>query len=150
MNPDDFEQPDLFGDPQPPTSQTVCCPTCHGRGTVTVDLSGMVGKDHPSTSKEVRTPSNRIRWESDRRRILSHLVEHGPSTAAEINETLRSSRNQTAARLKESRKLGHVAYALDENGRRYTRPTSEHGDGLVQEITDAGRRVLAEASERRR
>jgi hypothetical protein len=141
----DYEQPDLFGDPQPPAAQTICCPTCHGRGTVVADLSGKVGKNHPSTSVEVRTRANRIGWHIHRRIVLSHLLEHGPSTAAEVSETLGKSRNETAARLQECRELGHVVYALDETGARIRRRTSAHGSGLVQEITAEGRRVLAEA-----
>jgi hypothetical protein len=144
----DYEQPDLFGHPQPPAAQTICCPTCHGQGTVVADLSGKVGADHPSTSRAVRTPSNRIRWGSQRQVVLSHLASRGPSTAAEVAETLGRSRNQTATRLQECRELGHVVYLLDEDSRPISRATSEDGEGLVQQITDAGRKALTEAWER--
>lgn len=147
MNSDDFEQPNLFSQPEPPPDQIVCCPTCHGRGTVLVDLSGPVGANHPSTSRKARTVSARIRWNSQRRQVLEHLERFGPSTAAEVQPSLGPlvSRNQTAIRLGECRKLGHVAYALDDHGQRIERTTSEGATGLVQIITAAGRAALAEA-----
>lgn len=152
MTSHDFEQPNLFAQPEPPPDQIVCCPTCHGRGTVLVDLSGRVGANHSSTSRKARTVSARIRWKSQRRQVLEHLERFGPSTAAEIQQSLGPmvSRNHTATRLQECRDLGHVAYSLDEHGQRIERTTSENATGLVQEITDAGRVALAEARESQR
>lgn len=150
MTSHDFEQPNLFSQPEPPPDQTVCCPTCHGRGTVTVDLSGKVGADHPGTSREARTVSNRLQWAIDRATVLRHFEEHGPSTAAEVAVTLGKSRNETAARLLECRELGHVIYALDESGKFIRRRTSAHATGLVQKISAAGRVALAEARESQR
>lgn len=107
---------------------------------------GSVGWSHPETSRAAaKSPANRVRFGSQRYLILDLLAGGGPMTAADIAERLGASRNQTATRLGECRDAGWVDYARDSWGRVITAPTSADSEGMVQEITQAGRRARTAA-----
>lgn len=115
-------------------------------------MPGAVGVHHPETSRAAaRSTANRVRFGSQRYRILDLLLGGGPMTAAQIAERLGMSRNQAATRLGECRDAGWVDYARDSWGRVITAPTSADAEGMVQEITQAGqvarRTARADASD---
>lgn len=102
-------------------------------------IPGAVGHNHPETSRAAaRSAANRVRFGSQRYRILELLTITGPMTAAQIADRLGTSRNQTATRLGECRDAGWVDYARDSWGQVITAPTSADAEGMVQEITEAG------------
>lgn len=142
-------QETLFTVPPDPTPVVAVCPTCHGCGSVTLDMTGKVGDNHPSTSRKARTAPNRLRWGTQRYQALAYLARFGPSTAAEVADSMGVSRNQCATRLLECREAGWVTYLRDESGVPVEDRTSEDASGLVQQITDAGRAVIAETEARR-
>jgi hypothetical protein len=118
---------------------TVTCPTCQGNGVVDKSVIPAVGKDHPATSHAAaKSPSNRVKFGSQRYRAMRLLSLHGPMTAAQIADQLGISRNQVATRLGECRELGWVVYLKDESGQRVVRKTSADSLGLVQKITSSG------------
>lgn len=107
---------------------------------------GAVGTDHPETSQgAARAVPNRLRFKGQRANVLAVLLEHGPSTAADVADRLGISRNQIATRLGELRAIGWVDYARDSWGKVITAPTSSDSDGMVQEITLAGEVALKTA-----
>ena len=100
---------------------------------------GQVGHDHPETSHAAaRSAPNRLKFNSQRFRILEVLAAHGPATAAQVADRLGMSRNQTATRLGECRDAGWVDYARNSSGKVITAPTSSDGEGMVQEVTNDG------------
>lgn len=150
-----FDQPPLFGDPPPPKPPDHDCPMCAGTGRITdtelrrliEDRPGAVSNAHPSTSRtSAYTPSNVLRFGTQRFRCLTALREAGPSTAAKVAVLVGLSRNQTATRLGELRMDGFVAYCRDEHGGYVTEPTSQQvsraDEGIVQTITSAGAAAL--------
>lgn len=113
-----------------------------------MDAAGQVGSDHPVTSHKAATIPL-PRFGTQRHHALRALAHYGPSTAAEVAHRIGVSRNQTATRLGELRKGGLVAYLRDpESGERIERETGPSGDtGLVQTITEEGRRVLLQLAD---
>lgn len=143
-------QLNLFSHPARPALKRVQCPTCCGSGQVLeaealAHMSGMVGKDHPETSKKAaKSPSNVLRFGTQRHRALQ-VLDTGSLTAAEVAARIGVSRNQTATRLLELHRAGLVRYLLAD-GQRVTRPTGPSDEGLVHEITAAGRAALGRVS----
>ena len=138
----------IFDRPNPETvGHSEICPTCSGSGRLgpaeyrrlVADRPGAVGKTHPETSKKAaRTPSNVVRFGTQRHLVLCLLGSSGPMTAAEVALQADLSRNQTATRLGECRDAGLVRYVRDANGNFITRPTGPTDEGRLQEITPAG------------
>ena len=120
---------------------------CEGTGRVDDDTfrrliedrPGAVGRGHPSTSRSAAyTPSNVVRFGTQRHQCLAALRDRGPSTAARVALAVNLSRNQTATRLGELREDGLVAYCRDDDGTYLTEQTSPNDEGIVQTITPAG------------
>jgi len=110
-----------------------------------MDAEGMVGRRHPSTSKEAAA---RPKFKTQRYRVLSTLMVLGPSTCAEVADRLPPlTRNQCATRLKELRGGGYVAYFFNEDGEIEERPTGPRTHGQVQVITPIGKAILWEEKE---
>lgn len=124
---------------------------CGGTGRITddeyrhliEDRPGAVGRIHPNTSRAAAyTPSNVLRFGTQRYLCLKALRDIGPSTAARVSVVVGLSRNQTATRLGELREDGFVALCRDEHDRYVTDQTGPSDEGIVQTITNAGAAAL--------
>ena len=122
------------------------CPHCSGSGMIETVVGAKTGADHPETSHRAgRSNTNRIRFGTQRYRVLSVLEAQGSLTAAEIAREIGLSRNQTATRILECREAGLVEYVRSSTGDYETRKTSADSDGRVQTLTELGSRMLTEA-----
>jgi len=103
------------------------------------NYQGVVGRNHPSTSKEA---AKHVDAGTQRDAILVILKEHGPMNCAEITPFLNDAlgrtgtaypipRNQTATRMGELRDRGLVTYLLDDDGEVVERPTTGRNTGKV-------------------
>lgn len=119
------------------------CPTC-SRPLGDMNAPGMVGRDHPETSKASAVPSRG----SQRWKILELLCASGRATAFELSEEIDMSRNQIATRLLELRRGGYVS-KVSHDGVLFVRQTTGNHTAVVQEITEAGRQLLMSERARR-
>lgn len=103
-------------------------------------VAGRVGRSHPGTSAAAAADREyRVVWGNDRANCLLYLHARGPQTCAVVADHFGISRNQTATRMKELRKMQLVTYLLDADGRPVKRATGPRSSGEVQRLTDAGR-----------
>lgn len=103
-----------------------------------------VGRRSPDTSI-VAAATAAPKHNSTARRVLAHLVEHGPCTAAEIAENLygpHANRNEIAARLWDLRKSGLVEYVIDAHGEVECRSVGVSTKGHLQQASELARKLL--------
>lgn len=115
------------------------CPSC-GRELGALDAPGLVGRDHPETSKRAAwTPTKG----GEAWRVLEALQRFGPSTSDELAARgVSPSVNQAGARLLQLRDGGYVRRVLTSDGDVVKQRTRSGASAEVQELTPVGRALL--------